>query len=100
MKRISILAFVLIPTIGFAAKPPKPVDELEARVEALEGQVTALQARPSPIQVLANGQRNQRWVRMESAVSDSAPSERAEHLVQRSDEHGGRGTGPATAGRR
>ena len=34
---------------SFAAKPPKPVDELEARVEALE-------ARPSPVHVLANGE--------------------------------------------
>lgn len=53
-----ILATVLLclPYPSFAAKPPKPVDQLEARVETLEAEVTELKARPGPVQVLANGE--------------------------------------------
>ncbi len=50
MKRLIIAlcvsAFIFLP-VTHAAKPPKPVDELNARVEALEAEVAELKAKPS-----------------------------------------------------
>ena len=57
MKKIILVVIVhLCVSTSFAAKPPKPVDELEARVATLEAEVAALAAAPRPVQVLANGE--------------------------------------------